>query len=319
MYKIDLSEQLFDIQSFQIRNCECNFIQRANSYFDMYEKFLQRIMVSQDILRQFQTFSRNIKLCLLEYYAGQHDSSRYYFCEAMRSVDCQQILACLDDKIFYRARRQEEKARSTECTFSKDEMFHIAFEKRYRVATQRYSYPGLPCLYLGASVAVCCDELNCRDENLNIAVVEKWGSKDVWIVDLFFFKNYNFNFLTKQQYDTFITLWPLVACCSFVYSETTDMNFRPDYILPQLLLEFVIDLKAEYGIRGDDKEIIGIRYHSVKKPFWNLASETTEQNYVNYVFPALTVEESGYCKSLQQHFDVKTVVLLKQIGDTNDI
>lgn len=46
---------------------------------------------------------------------------------------------------------------------------------------------------------------------------------------------------------------------------------------------------------------------------------TTEQDYVNYVFPALTVEESGYCKSLQQLFDVKTVVLLKQIGDTNDI
>ena len=32
---------------------------------------------------------------------------------------------------------------------SNSQMFHIPFEMRDRVATQRYSFPGLPCLYLG--------------------------------------------------------------------------------------------------------------------------------------------------------------------------
>jgi hypothetical protein len=34
------------------------------------------------------------------------------------------------------------------------ELFHIPFQSRERVATQRYSIPGLPCLYLGGSVWV---------------------------------------------------------------------------------------------------------------------------------------------------------------------
>lgn len=33
--------------------------------------------------------------------------------------------------------------------FTKDEMFHIPYAKRYLVGNQRYSLSGLPCLYLG--------------------------------------------------------------------------------------------------------------------------------------------------------------------------
>lgn len=34
--------------------------------------------------------------------------------------------------------------------FTKDEMFHIPYDKRNLVGNQRYSLSGLPCLYLGA-------------------------------------------------------------------------------------------------------------------------------------------------------------------------
>lgn len=33
--------------------------------------------------------------------------------------------------------------------FTKDEMFHIPYDKRHLVGNQRYSLSGLPCLYLG--------------------------------------------------------------------------------------------------------------------------------------------------------------------------
>ena len=38
-------------------------------------------------------------------------------------------------------------------------MFHIPFNKRGKVETQRYSAPGYPCLYLGSSVNACWEEL----------------------------------------------------------------------------------------------------------------------------------------------------------------
>lgn len=42
--------------------------------------------------------------------------------------------------------------------FSKDEMFHIPYEKRNLVGNQRFSLSGLPCLYLGGSSYICWEE-----------------------------------------------------------------------------------------------------------------------------------------------------------------
>lgn len=49
--------------------------------------------------------------------------------------------------------------------FSKDEMFHIPYEKRYLVGNQRFSLSGLPCLYLGGSSYICWEELGRKDLN----------------------------------------------------------------------------------------------------------------------------------------------------------
>lgn len=44
-------------------------------------------------------------------------------------------------------------------------MFHIPFELRGKAATQRYSIPGLPSLYLGSSCYICWEELHRPDLN----------------------------------------------------------------------------------------------------------------------------------------------------------
>jgi len=43
--------------------------------------------------------------------------------------------------------------------FSREHMFHIPFELRHLVTTQRYSIPGFPTLYAGSSLYVCWLEL----------------------------------------------------------------------------------------------------------------------------------------------------------------
>ena len=47
--------------------------------------------------------------------------------------------------------------------FTKDEMFHIPYDKRNLVGNQRYSLFGLPCLYLGGSSYICWEELGRKD------------------------------------------------------------------------------------------------------------------------------------------------------------
>lgn len=42
---------------------------------------------------------------------------------------------------------------------TREEMFHVPFELRHKVASQRYSIPGLPSLYLGGSLSACWVEM----------------------------------------------------------------------------------------------------------------------------------------------------------------
>ena len=307
MYKIKISDPVFSIDNLNIKDCEEDFPSRVKLYLKMYESFLHKTKVSSKIVEQVSSFAKNINRCLIEYYSGQHDSANFYFLEAMCNIDYKDILHPLNEEMFYRARKNDSDI------FSKEEMFHIPFEKRYLVSTQRYSYPGLPCLYLASSLDLCCDELNCHDDNLNIALIEKEKDKEIFILDLFFFDSYDFQNLSLEEFEKFIKFWPLVACCSFVYEYTDEMKFRPDYIIPQLLLEYIIDKKAEFNLQGIDIEIYGIRYHSVKTDFWREDTKAKKDRFANYVFPALSVSKSGVCRILDSFFAVKQVLLLKQL------
>jgi hypothetical protein len=53
----------------------------------------------------------------------------------------------------YRVRRQVAPP------LTREEMFHVPFELRHKIAPQRYSIPGLPSLYLGGSLYTCWVEM----------------------------------------------------------------------------------------------------------------------------------------------------------------
>lgn len=192
-------------------------------------------------------------------------------------------------------------------------MFHIPLEKRYLVSTQRYSYPGLPCLYLGSSYEVCCEELNDWNEDLSIAYIKQNSLIKMVILDLYFFEEYDFDKISDEDIEKFVRLWPLVAYCSFVYENSKDMKFRPDYIIPQLLLEYIIDKNADADIKRVGEKACGIKYHSVKKAFFKNKEKTPKVLYNNYVFPVMSNQSKGYCNVLKEQFEVKWVHLLGEL------
>lgn len=288
----------------EISSKEVYFPDYVKAYFSTYIDYLKSIKYATQIVSKIEGFAYNLNICLKDYYCGQHDSAQFFFRKAIGCIDCNDVYRNLTDCLFYRARKNENSL------FSPSEMFHIRFEHRYKVRTQRYSYPGLPCLYLGSSIEVCCDELGCWDDNLNIAQVSKQSSEDIGIFDLYFFEEYDFNNLEPEQENQFVCLWPLVACCSFTYQNADGMSFRPDYIVPQLLLEYIIDKNAENGLHGSDTMAYGIRYHSVKKPLINFNSSKSTCDYINYVFPVLSNGSTGFCEMLERIFRVEQVFLL---------
>ncbi|MCP4180319.1 MAG: hypothetical protein GY756_21355 [bacterium] len=128
---------------------------------------------------------------------------------------------------FYRIRNKDDNF-----TFSSLDMFHIPFEFRGKVNTQRFSIPGFPSLYLGRTLYVCWEELN-RPHIDSFQSVRLKSTKGISFLDLTPPIITDKNIYSSEVYKYFMT-WPLIACCSIKVKGYSD-TFKPEYIIPQLL------------------------------------------------------------------------------------
>lgn len=303
--KIEIKNEIFNLE--KITDLNIYFPDYVKTYLENYIVFLENNKIKTEDVKKF---TRGINCCLREYYSGQHKSAREFFAEAMGNVNFEELYEIINkESVFFRARKAEKDA---EALRKAKEMFHIPLEMRYRASTERYSYPGIPCLYLGSSCEVCCEELNDWSENLNIAYIKKIGTEKIKVLNLHFFEKYNFEDLNEEDFKRFVKFWPLVACCSFSYMETKEMTFRPDYIIPQFLLEYIIDRDLNKLLTGkDDSELVcGIKYHSAKKKFFECSKEIS---YNNYVFPVNSDKKEGLSEFLEAVFEIKEVHFLKEV------
>jgi len=187
--------------------------------------------------------------------------------------------------------------------YEKKHLFHIPFEERFKVETRRYSISGVPCLYLGGSIYICWEEMNRPEfsrmyisrfkikKNLNVL---DFGYRPKWINQNnknICFGNYN---ISDNYVKSFIMLWPLIASCSIKVRYPKE-KFKPEYIIPQLLLQWV----------RSEKDIDGIKYFSTKYREGNY--ELTEF-LSNYAFPAKTLKSSGYCDYLSDKFEISNPI-----------
>lgn len=190
------------------------------------------------------------------------------------------------------------------------DIFHIPFNLRHKVGSQRYSVPGLPCLYLGGSLWICWEELG-RPSFHNLQVSRFAAEASTTVLDLgwrpkvvaYFLRNYpeimTDDFVTGQ-----ILCWPLLAGCSVRRRHRgLDAPFVPEYILPQLLLQSIRNRNLCDGLRFFSTQASGYEHYP------NAGA--------NYVFPVQKNAASGYCQVLQHKFALTppTAWSLLQISD----
>jgi len=154
---------------------------------------------------------------------------------------------------FYRARIGGSRL------YTREEMFHIPFEMRHLVSTQRYSIPGLPCLYLSNSTYLCWEELG-RPE-FNKLQFSRFDLKEGEFRFLLLhqtnqaIENVGFsedgNELNSENGDfllKYLITWPLQAAVSII-TRYKNSPFKAEYIIPQLLLQWVVSTEDVDGIR----------------------------------------------------------------------
>lgn len=231
-------------------------------------------------------------------YAGLHSESFIKFKKLMEGKDG--LLSYFEQNIdgklasFYRMRKFDSKRGIT----YKD-MFHIPFNRRGLTSTQRYSAPGYPCLYMGESVYACWEELN-RPHFDSFMVSRLEVSLPLHLID--------FRIPVKDDYEKnlkgVLLKFPLIMVC-MVQVLNEDDNFKPEYIIPQLLMEYLISFNQE-SIKKDDihplSYIYGIRYTSVHK---NEEFDFPECRFDNVVIPVIKpLSSTDYCPDLIDLFKI---------------
>jgi hypothetical protein len=208
-------------------------------------------------------------------------------------------------------RMRQDRAVASTGALSRKDIFHIPFEKRRLVSNQRYSVTGLPCLYLGSSIWICWDELG--RPNLNDVFVSRFRFAEkvrvldfqlppraMWEVFKYVQSQSKMNTLLPSASEVlsrynekvmaaYIVCWPLIAACS-IRVDSEAGPFFPEYIIPQLLLQWVTK----------DEEVDGIRYFSTRS--------LLQDYYINAncVFPARVINRKGYCSRLKNKFHLTT-------------
>lgn len=180
----------------------------------------------------------------------------------------------------------------------REELFHIPFNLRGQVKTQRYSIPGLPSLYLSNSIYVAWEELGRPGFN-EIQAMRLANTRSLRLLDLtseIYSRNRHIASNTSHGYQLLyrVMVWPLLAACS-VKVKNSDDSFKPEYIIPQMLLQWV------------NKNLVdGIKYSSTHI---DLNSKRHVGSFYNLVLPVKTSNlETGYCTELSRLFTATQVL-----------
>lgn len=161
---------------------------------------------------------------------------------------------------FFRARTSEKY-----CTYERNEMLHIPFDKRGRIPSTRFSIPGLPCLYLATSSYCCWLELRTpADHQFNVSPVKINQNQKILNLTM---SAYLFEHITQLidiqgLSNTYVIealkLWILSYASSYKINSDRS-SFKEEYIIPQLIMLVSKDLGLD-GVSYYSKQVKDDRF-----------------------------------------------------------
>lgn len=288
------------------REKDVSFVEFIDNLFDnFYDKILDvewSTFYPDEEKNKIQELITGIKKTIKLYLDGSPNNA---YSELKKTLDSTSVYNfLLYDKIntganFYRLRVKEQNY-----PLHKRELFHIPFHLRHLIGTQRYSINGFPCLYLSNSIYVAWEEM--RRPNLNsIQAMLLRTENEIQYLDLttdYYTRKFDSNTIGESVLIQQLITWPLKAACSIKVLEDKAV-FKPEYILPQLLLQWLRNENKQDAIMFSSTHI-------------NLNQKQSEGKFCNLVLPVKTNENYGYCGELYNMFTLTDVVSwqLYQIG-----
>ena len=118
-------------------------------------------------------------------------------------------------------------------------LFHIPFNLREKVSTQRYSIPGFPCIYMGDSIYVCWEEMGRPSiHEISVSRFDLNGSNfkllylndsPIEYLNKCFDQDGNVNPSLHSHLSNFLTLYPLLVACSITVTNKQEVFKKGPY------------------------------------------------------------------------------------------
>lgn len=218
------------------------------------------------------------------YYQGRHSTAFTQLKNVLKSNSDLYWTVVSAGDLFYRMRSFDKRK-----GLSRKDLFHIPICKRRIVKTQRYSAPGYPCLYLGKSIYGCWEEMHRPDTESTLISCFK-SQDEIRLLDLRIPTLAEF----FQETERYLQLFPFIIACGIPVRNSEDV-FKPEYIIPQLILEWVIDNRY-----NNSDALAGVYYTSANRneDFYRLDHE-----WDNIAIPVQdALSEQEFCPNLKKLF-----------------
>lgn len=264
------------------RNNGCDYRKTLSEILDGYKEMVKSnsndALFYAEVVANVYTLNQIVSNC----YQGKRSTAYTQLKKLLNRYEKNSIFVEIpSDAIFYRMRvcdlRKEIKRK---------ELFHIPFEKIRQIKTQRYSSPGYPCLYLGVSLYGCWEEMQRPNTESTLFSVFKTRMP---------FKVVDMRIPTLQKYldnaEFYLKFFPMIIASTIPVINSDDI-YKPEYLLPQMILEWVIEKRKEI-------KVIGVYYTSAFKnnEFYDLDHE-----WDNIVLPVQKTSDKGICQELASLF-----------------
>lgn len=288
--------EMLPVTSSKNKEFRFHFYNKLDSYYKLVAENKTTLGYDGKKLKELKDIIEKIKDILRNEYNGLHSTAFTSFNNLLGIDDVHDVTSCLiikkipaNSKSFYRMRRIENRK-----NVPYKEMFHIPFDKRGIISTQRYSFPGYPCLYLGESIYACWEELGRPLMGESMVSRYEFGT-DLRLVDLRTPKVRDWN----ENVEKYVLFFPIIMACSFKVKSEND-TFKPEYIIPQLIMETIIKFNRK---ANKDTYIHGVYYSSVNKnEDFKFSRDKLYNIAVPVIKPLPTKRDKKYCEVLSSIF-----------------
>lgn len=259
--------------------------------FKEYNKLLQEYclndFLSEKQLSKIDVIEQCVLQGLKDYFNGRLMGALSEIQRLLQNLqfnDDNIVTVAKKDEVWYRGRMKDDRS----YLFNRKEMFHIPEHLRERVNSQRFSFNGYPCLYLGKSIWACWEELD--EPHLDDVCFSAFKlTKDIRFLDLSIPTEEILKTKLSDDYSKLLVSLPIMIACS-VKTLNEKANFKSEYVIPQLMMAELINWHC----------FDGYIFSSTKR---NPAFDWKEEYLLNIVLPVVgEFDDDGLCISLKKTF-----------------